>query len=175
VEAPKEVLERPVPGDYVYRPDATEKELLPALAEVVSQELGRPVLFLFQDVERSVYVARGKLDLETKPVRTREGRPLIAMNGGEHDGDFGEVIGFGDLGDLLKELSDYINVKVIDETAPSDKDLSWSRRWYDLEKTPTEKRFALESEKVLELICEQTGIEFVERKQKVRVLRMLER
>jgi hypothetical protein len=49
VDMPKEVLERPMPGDYVYRTDATEKAMLPELANVVSQELGRPVLLLFQN------------------------------------------------------------------------------------------------------------------------------
>jgi hypothetical protein len=173
VDVPKEVLDRPMPGDYVIRPDAGEKAILPALANVMSQELGRPVLLLFQNVERNVFVARGEIKLAETKLRWRGDRPLIAMNGGEHDGDFGEVIGFGDLDDLLRELSDYLHVKVVDETAEPGGHLAWSRRWYDLASTPADKRFVLKPEKALKLISAQTGIEFVKRKESVRVLRML--
>ena len=172
VEIPEEVLNRRIVGDFLYRPDADPQAMANALAKILSDEIGRPIELMFHDVERKVYVATGKLVIDEAIVRQREGRPLIMVNGGDHSGDHGETIGFGELPRFLDELAEYIDLKIIDETEHDETRLSWSQRWYDLNSTPVAKRFHLDSTKVLNSVEKQTGIRFAEEKMVVRVLRL---
>ena len=175
VDIPEELLKRELPGDYLYRPDASQLDLAKGLSAILSAEFGNRADLMFDDVEKPVYVARGELQINEARVAKRDDRPQIELNGGPHTGDNGEMIGFGNLAKLLNETSDYIGIKIVDEAKPSETPLAWSKRWYDLADTPQEKRFKLDPDKVLQLVHEQTGITFEKQTSRVKLLTLIER
>ncbi|MEJ7593427.1 MAG: M56 family metallopeptidase [Planctomycetaceae bacterium] len=165
LEGDADLLELTIPGDFVYRKGASVDELLATLQEIVSDAAGSTVRIEFRDVERMVYRATGEFKLNLPGSL-----PYIAMNGGRHTGDFGESIGDGTTESLIRSLSAYIKTKIINEVVATKDELQWSERWYDLDSTRPEDRFVMDPEVVLQQITEQTGINFAEEKQKVRVL-----
>jgi hypothetical protein len=167
VDISKDLLDREIPGDYIYRPNTPRDKLAEGISVILSAELGRDVKLMFHDVEKTIYVARGKFDPVPAKLSKFRDKPLIAVNGGPHDGDHGERISFGDHARLINEVGEYIDKKIVDETQPSQEDFAWSLRWYDLPNTPNEGRFHIEPMKVLELVKEQTGINFTEEKRTV--------
>jgi hypothetical protein len=172
IDIPAEVLEVELPGDYLVRTDATRDELAAALSTIASQELGRSVRLQFQEVPREVFVARGTLTLDESKLRKYSDRPLIAVNGGDHAGDHGEALGFGNVDRLLSDLSEYVDVKIVNETSATDRELAWSKRWYDRDSTPAAQRFRLNPQAVLELVSQQTGVTFERETRAVRVLNL---
>ncbi len=172
VDIPADVLGVELPGDFLVRSGATRDDLAAALSTIASQELGGPIRLQFQNLPREVYVARGTLTLDESKLRKYSDRPLIAVNGGDHVGDHGEMLAFGNLGRLLSELSEYIDVKVVDETTASDRDIAWSKRWYDRDSTPAAQRFRLDPQAVLDLVSQQTGVTFERETRTVSVLNL---
>ena len=165
IEGKPELLKREIPGDFVFRPDASPEELLAGLSQVAGEEFQMTIKLKFHDVERPVSVARGELKLSLLP-----GHQQIALNSGPYEGDHGEVEGGGTVAGLVREVAEYTGQPVIDETQKSDIRLSWYRRWYDTTGTPPEKRFKKDPAFVRKLISNQTGIQFVEEKRKIRIL-----
>lgn len=172
IDIPDDVLGVELPGDYLVRPGATRDDLAAALSTIASQELGRSIRLQFQDLEREVYVARGTLTLDGSKLGKYSDLPLIAVNGGDYAGDHGQIIGFGNLAKLLNELSEYIDVKILDETTASDRELAWSKRWYDRDSTPADQRFRLDPQTVLDLVSQQTGVTFERQTRTVNVLNL---
>ncbi|MEM9657963.1 MAG: hypothetical protein AAF961_06330, partial [Planctomycetota bacterium] len=172
LDIPRSLLELDVPGDFLYRPEASPESKADALSAILSHELGRPIRLSFEDVERTIYVARGELQIDLSKVRRYEQLPCIAVNGGDHDGDYGEILGRGELPRLLEDVADYVGARIVDETTPAQQELAWSERWYDLRTTPKDERFLLKPKVVLGQIEEQTGIRFHEEHQVVRVLKL---
>jgi len=164
IEGDPELLMREIPGDFVYRAGAPPERLAESLAEIAGLEFGRPVRLVSREVERPVYIVRGALKLALP-----EGQK-IALNGGSHSGDHGEVLGSGKLEHLLDGIASYIHTPVVNEAEPSSAALSWSSRWYDLADTPAEKRFKLDPQVVLKQITDQTGITFTSENRTTRVL-----
>jgi hypothetical protein len=165
LEGDLELLKREIPGDFVYRTDASSDRLAAGLADIAGLEFQKQIRLVFRDVERPVYIARGELKLAVPPSQQ-----IIAVNGGRHSGAHGEAIGNGNLERLLQEVATYIQTRVINETQPSSSQLTWSSRWYDLPSTPPEKRFELDPQVVLKQITDQCGITFIKEKRNVRVL-----
>ncbi|MCA9152793.1 MAG: hypothetical protein KDA92_25995, partial [Planctomycetales bacterium] len=159
IELPADILGVALPGDYLVRSDATHDELLAALSELASQELGRPVRLSFQDVSRVAYVARGTLTLDESKLAKYRNKPSIAINAGEGAGAHGEIINVGDFATLLRELSEYIDVGIIDETTSTDRRLAWSKRSYNHDGQPDSQRL-LDPRIALDLVTQQTGITF---------------
>jgi hypothetical protein len=172
VDIPKDLLDREIPGDFIYRPETPREKLAEGISVILSAELGRDVKLMFHDIEKTVYIARGEFELVPAKASKYRDKPLVAVHGGPHDGDHGEIIGFGDHASLVREVGEYIGQKIFDETQPSKEDLAWSTRWYDLPGTPPEKRFKIDPQAVLKLVTEQTGIDFVEEKRTVTVLKL---
>ena len=142
------------------------QELLKGLQTALTAKLGRPVQLDFQDVERTVYIAEGNLEL-----RFPAGRDRIEMNGGTHTGDYGEMYNGGNLDRLLSDLSDYIGTRIENKATSSDEErIQWSRRWYDLDSTKPEDRFVIDPDIVLQQITDQTGITFRAEKRTVKSL-----
>lgn len=54
IEGPAELLDWPIPGDWVLRPGATRADLLKALEPILTDELKRSVRFTPVEVERDV-------------------------------------------------------------------------------------------------------------------------
>jgi hypothetical protein len=169
-QIPEEIGDRQISGDFLYRPDATPEQKADALAKILSRELGQPIRLTFKDVERTFYFARGQVTIDPAKFRKIEDLPVIEVNGGDYDGDHGEIIGWGTFSGHVGQLAEYIGARIIDETEPSDIKCAWSRRWYDRTGTPEEQRFKLDPEVVLQNVSKQTGVEFESRQRTVRML-----
>ncbi len=176
VDIDEGLLNTPLQGDYMFRPEATRDQLAQAISRVLCDELGRSVSLVFQDVERPVYIASGNLaiDVQETSRQTINGRErtVVALNGGPYSGDHGEQIGAGDLSRLLSEIGEYIGVKILNEVAPSSEQLIWSKRSYDLMDVPKEKRFRIDPDAVLKKVTAQTGVEFEKSVTRVSILRL---
>jgi beta-lactamase regulating signal transducer with metallopeptidase domain len=172
IDIPAQVLSVELAGDFLVRSDATRDELAAALSTIVSQELGQPIRLQFQELPREVYVARGTLTLDESKLERDSDRPVIAVNGGHYAGDHGELLGFGDLAGLLSDLSEYIDVPIVNETAAAEREIAWSKRWYDLDSTPAAERFRLNPQTVLDLVSRQTGITFERQTRTAKVLNL---
>jgi beta-lactamase regulating signal transducer with metallopeptidase domain len=170
IEIPDDVLGVELPGDYIVREGATRDDLAAALSTIASQELGKAVRLQFQEQNREVYVARGSFAVDFMTHGEYGGQPLIAINGGDHNGDHGESLSFGKIAEMLREVSGYADVKIVNETTLSDRNLAWSKRWYDRDSTPADKRFKLDPKAVLDLVSKQTGITFERQTRTVNVL-----
>ncbi|MDB5391800.1 MAG: polymerase sigma factor [Planctomycetaceae bacterium] len=165
VEGDHSLLEREISGDFLYRPESPVADLAQRLAEIASQELRTPIKLEICDVERPVYVAKG-----TWKINLQKDQQYVNLNGGKHTGDFGEILGGGAPAEFLKEVGSYIGTKLIDETEPSMERINWTKRWYDLPTTKTEKRFKLDPEFVLKQLGEQTGLSFTKEMRPDRIL-----
>lgn len=165
IEGDAALLNREIPGDFVYRPDADAERLIERLSEIARDEFQKPIRMEFRNVERDVLIAAGTVNV-TLPAGAR----YIAMNGGPHKGNHGEIIGRGNLKSFLADASNYIQLKVIDQVEPSDVTFEWSRRWYDLPSTKPDERFKLDPDFVLRQITEQTGITFTVETRETRIL-----
>jgi len=172
IDIPANVLGVELAGDFLVRAEATRDELAEALSTIVSQELGQPIRLQFQDLPREVYVARGTLTLDESKLEKESDRPVIAVNGGDYAGAHGEILGFGDLAQLLSDLSEYVDVPIANETAAAERDIAWSKRWYDRDSTPAAERFRLNPQTVLDLVSQQTGITFERQTRTVTVLNL---
>ncbi|TWT85460.1 Regulatory protein BlaR1 [Posidoniimonas polymericola] len=176
VDIAEELLTLPLPGDYLFRADATRDQLAEALSQLVSDELGRPVRVVFEQVDRLVYIASGTLALNEEEMTRRsirgEDQAVLTVNSGPYEGDHGEQISFGDLPNLLTDLGEYIGVKVVNDTPPSSERLTWSKRWYDTNTVPKEKRFRVDPDTVLQAVTAQTGVEFEKSSSQVTILRV---
>lgn len=165
LEGDEDLIQLPIPGDFLFRERASKEDLLNELQAIVSDEAGTAVTITFRDVERTVYTASGEFKLDLA-----EGRSLIDMNGGPHSGVSSEIVGQGNLTNFLRSLSAYINLKIISNVKPGDDVFHWSERTYDLDSTNAADRFPIDPSIVLKQITKQTGVQFTEEKQLLKVL-----
>jgi hypothetical protein len=165
IDGDSDLLQRAIPGDFVFRTNAPTDRIAESLADIAAREFGRPIRLTFRDVPRPVYLAQGELKLNLP-----DGKKEIAVNGGPHTGHHGEAIGYGKLDRLLQDVATYIHVPIINEALESPEKLAWSSRWYDMPGTKPERRFKLDPPVVLKQLTEQTGITF---KPETRTLRIL--
>ncbi|MCA9261164.1 MAG: M56 family metallopeptidase [Planctomycetales bacterium] len=172
VDVSSDILERPMPGDYLLRAGETTDLIAAGISSLISEDLGRAVTLEFVDVEREVYVARGELKVNREKTGKYEDRPMVYVNSGDYDGDHGERIGFGKASGLVSEVAEYIDVKIIDETMPSTIDLAWSSRWYGGVRGRNNPPFQIEPARVLEQLSRQTGLAFAKETRRVSVLRL---
>ncbi|WP_010588075.1 hypothetical protein [Schlesneria paludicola] len=178
IEGPEDVINKPIPGDWVIRPEASEEQVLKELEAILQRQLELPVRLAFAKRVRTVYVARGKYqftavdleDAETDQKTQKKSKSDRIEIYGEKLGptDLGGG-GAGDLKELLGWVGRWIEVPLIDEVEerPSE-DVVWHLNdMQDKRGNPLDNR---NPELVLKNLTAQTGLTF---KKEYRAIRRL--
>ena len=165
-DCPVLLAEMEVPGDWVVRKESTLDERLAALADILNQELDRPISIRREQVERDAIVVRGSYEFaplagahDDQTINiTADPLDLLRECGG----------GTGEFADLLAWLSRHFHRRILDETtdAPTG-ELQWRQR------ESTIVNFRIENppelDVILTLLEAQTCLEFAREKRTVEV------
>ena len=153
IEGPNNVLDKPLPGDFVVRVGADRAEVEKAFQRILETEFEEGIDVKVSDVKRTAYVASGALKL--KP----DDGTHVAVNCGTAPHEFPEVISSGNVKEFLTSLSQYINTSVAMEGIEnSEQRFAWRESRYG--NAIASKRVDFQVEKVLELVSRQTGLTF---------------
>lgn len=178
IEGPDEVLKKPLAGDWVIRPEASEEKVLNDLEEILQKELELPVRLLFAKRVRTVYVARGKYQFNPVDLEGAEVDPKTQQKKKSDRVEvYGEKLGpsdlggggAGDLAEFLGWVGRWIEIPIIDEVPerPS-MDLVWH-----LNDTQDKQGNELDNrnpELVLKNMTAQTGLTFTKEYRAIRRL-----
>lgn len=157
----KELLDMELLGDWIVRDEASQKEKLTAMEQVLVDELGRYIRFEKRTVEREVIVATGQFRFRPLPEALNDS--LIYMFSDIFDTDSGGGGGTADsIPELLSAIGNQVGMLVIDKTEPSEEmripyyhhRSSYLRRVKD----KTEKAEKLRM--MLDNLTKQTGLQF---------------
>jgi len=121
----------PFPGDWVFRKNATTKQIMDALAPMLSLRIGRSVHFEKRTASRDVIVVRGKYHFVPLPDKSDNG--VIDVVGTPLKDGPPPWKEQSDLRSLLSMVEDMIQTKVFDETGPPNPRLTLNRygAWQD--------------------------------------------
>lgn len=167
----QELLNSEIVGDFVLRKGSKASDVLPDLKNIFEDEFQTKLVLESRKTERPVYLIRGELKLNLNPNRDR-----IEVHGGDYKGLKGEVIQFGNLDQFSQSLAKYIDAKVVNDSIETTQRLKWSERWYDagIRANRPEGGFKLETDEVLRIVSQQTGLKFTEKSETLNVI-VLER
>lgn len=158
-DGPQDIMDLPLPSDWIVDTLRSDEQLLAALAEIVSQETGRTVRFVRRIVPREVVIAVGSF--EHRPLPGADVRNVHLLIG-DPKGQRLDGGGGGSVDELLKRLESQIRQPVINMVEyPAELDLRWqtypSGRIWELPEGPP-RQAALEE--LLERVSVQTSLRF---------------
>jgi hypothetical protein len=167
-DGPAELLNMPVPGDWIVRQGASKTDQLTALEKILADELKKPIHFTPHEIEREVVVAVGRYQFH--PLGRLSKQRAVHLGTGSFPSDEGGG-GSGSLGEMLDWLGDRVGRLVIDETEPSNERIQWRDH---LARTTNE--IALDNKSghellkhLLENVSKQTSLTFRQERRKVKV------
>ncbi len=165
IEGPEDILNKPLPGDFVVRANADRLELEKAFRRMLESELQAGIEVKTEEVNRPTYIASGELKLDLDAGKE------VAVHSGSKPNAYPATIDSGDVKKFLGSLSRYINTSVThDSIGNAEQRFSWSTSLYGNEDKPKNKRFDFQAEKVLEIVSKQTGLKFEKSEAKKTVL-----
>jgi hypothetical protein len=175
-----DVREARVPGDWVQRVGATDEEIIKQLGKILRDELSLDVQMEFREIERPVYVVRGKYQFT--PVEGGQRRETTVLTDRTLVTDpieiFGKQLvpgsgagsGSGQFGKFLAWLGDWIGDPIVSEvTSPPAGKLSWHMH----ARSPFTDQMRAEDHDptlVLPNISAQTGLTFTLERRPVKTL-----
>jgi beta-lactamase regulating signal transducer with metallopeptidase domain len=132
---PPELLNAPIPGDWVSRPGISDETFAHELQTILQDELKRPIRLQFRTQRREVYVAKGlfrfvplagqvgetQLYLENKTETMHE----VQIFGKQLAPNSGAGGGTGDFAEFLLWLGRWIDMPIVDEVQKSPRQISW--------------------------------------------------
>ena len=167
-DGPAELLNMPVPGDWIVSQDASETDQLKALEKILADELTKPIQFTPRDIEREVIVAAGRYQfrplggLPTERAVHLGTELLPPVDGGG---------GSGSLREMLDWLGNRVSRLVIDETESSNEKVQWrdhlARAMNEIASDNELGRELLK--RLLENVSKQTSLTFHPERRRVRV------
>jgi WD40 repeat protein/beta-lactamase regulating signal transducer with metallopeptidase domain len=167
-DGPADLLNRPIPGDWIVRPGASPTDQLKALERILADELKTPIHFTHREVEQEVIVAAGRYQFHALGDRPNErfvhlGTESLPSNTGGG--------GSGSLREMLDWLGDRVSRVVIDETGSSNEMIEWRDH---LARTRNEIVSDTESgreslKRLLENVSKQTSLTFRHERRQVKV------
>jgi len=159
------LLNRRVPGDWVFDPNAPPEKVVAAMQPVLRKEWGVPVTLEFREVERDVYVVRGGWAFE--PISNEF--PEVQVYGSHLNKDSGAGGACGNFEAFLRQLGSWIDMPVVNEVPQPPNRLCWL---FHIPSPFTQQQWgeSHDPEKVTSHITEQTGLEFVKKRRKTRML-----
>jgi beta-lactamase regulating signal transducer with metallopeptidase domain len=178
VEGPRELLDKPITGDWVVRKGATDEQVVNELSAILRKKLALPVRLEFRTVERPVYVAEGVYRHKPVPGGRDKGTAIRADKTITTDviEIFGKelvpnVVGGsgGKFQTFLDWLGNWIGTPIVsDVKEPPRDELSWTLhgRFVGKEINAEDRDPAL----VLANITAQTALSFRKETRRVRIL-----
>jgi beta-lactamase regulating signal transducer with metallopeptidase domain len=166
IEGEAALLDRKIPGDWVFDPQAPADEIVAAMQPVLRNEWGIPVKLSFRDVERDVYVVSG--EWEFKPIS--DDFSYVQVYGVYLDKDSGNGSGTGGFNKFLAKVGSWIEMPIVNEVPePPSKNFSW--RYHMPSPTTQQQRDDSHNpESVTANLTTQTGLKFVKERRTTRVL-----
>ena len=127
IEAPEDLLNQHIPGDWVIRPGQPADQIVKQLETVLRDELSMPIRMEFREVQRAVYVARGVYHLNRLPdAPQRSNANSIEIFGQQLVPESGAGGGNGKFGEFLDAVGRWIATPIVAEVAsPPAVDLTW--------------------------------------------------
>jgi RNA polymerase sigma factor (sigma-70 family) len=151
-DAPDELLNLNLPGDWTIRENASRETLLAALEPIIFKTTGRNIHFEKRTVEREVIVAQGRIktDWETK----------IQIYAENSKGGYGQ--GSGDIQHFLGRVGEQLNIYIVNEAQTNllNGDLYQWRFYNDADFSKMGNRREELTDKVLKNLTTQTGLTF---------------
>jgi hypothetical protein len=116
-EGPDDLLSLPLPGDWIVRKEASVKERLQALEQILSADEGRKIRFERRTADREVIVAKGLFDFH--PPEGTYNDAWLHMFSDVLDERESSGGGHADsVSKILQVLGDRVGMPVIDRTEP---------------------------------------------------------
>jgi RNA polymerase sigma factor (sigma-70 family) len=169
IEADGELLDNRVAADFIVRKGSPVAKIVTRLQTILQKECDLPLKLDMHEVERKVFVARGKYKFA--PAAGADGKQVEIFAKNLTDPQFGGG-GSGDLKKFTDWVGRFINRRVVlDKVDNAPRVLSW----HDNLRSPFTKEESDEDrdpEAVLKNIEAQTGLSFREEARRVRVLRV---
>ena len=170
VVGPPELLNAPIPGDWVSRPGISDETFARELQTILRDELKLAIRLQFRTQRREVYVAKGlyrfvalpgqrgetELYLENKTEKMNE----VQIFGKQLAPNSGAGGGTGDFAEFLLWLGRWIDMPIVDEVQQPPRQISWILHGHLRKKTGNEKEDH-DPALVLHNIEAQTGVHFV--------------
>jgi hypothetical protein len=162
-----ELLEEPITGDFIVREGAPAEKVVARLDEILRKECELPMKLTLREVERDVFVVKGRWKSTPLAGRKENEVELYSKQLVPNSGAGG---GSGDLARFLKAAGSFMGRRLVSEVeAPPKGEVSW----YNNLHSPFTEEQRLEDtdpELVLKHLTEQTGLTFKEERRKVRIL-----
>jgi hypothetical protein len=173
---PPELLQTPIPGDWISRPGMSDETLARELQAILQNELKLPIRLQFRNQRREVYVAKGLYRFNPLPGQRGE-TTLSTENKTEtmHEVQiFGKKLapnssgggGTGDFAEFLLWVGRWIDMPIVDEVQKPPRQLSWVNH----ENTRQTHQENVGPAQVLPNIEAQTGVRFVPEVREVKSL-----
>ena len=168
-EGPADLLNLPVPGDWVIRPGPSKADGLLALEKILADELKTPIHFTPREVEREVIVAKGRYRFQAIGDVAGERAVHLATDALNTTGGGGG--GSGSLREMLDWIGDRTRRLVIGKTESSNEGVQWhDHLMYQVEEIRAESDSGRGlRRRLLENVSKQTSLTFREERRKVKV------
>jgi len=165
IEVDKALVEENVTGDFITQAITPREKVLPRLEEILRKECGLPIRLVLREVERQVFVARGRFKLE--PIAGYDKK--IQIYGKQLVPNSGAGGGTGTFDQFLQHTGSWVGCRVVSEADGLPKEIGWGNHTRspfteEMRKEDTDR------ELVFQHISEQTGLIFKTENRKVRVL-----
>ena len=170
IEGNQALLDKEIAGDFIVRKGISAEKFVECLEQILRRECDMPVKVTLREMERKVFVARGKY--RYKPLA---GHSELQIYGKELFAYSGAGGGTGDFPELLQAVGAGIGRRIINEVeeAPKQK-VSWQFA-FRTTTTPEQWQEDRDPTAVLGHLVEQTGLTFKEETRSVRLLFVEER
>jgi hypothetical protein len=168
MDGDRELLDTIIPGDWVYRQEATDAEKVHALESILQRVLRLRISLTFREVERDVVVVKGQYHYTPEKGRSNNEIEIYAKQIVPGGGGFGG--GGGTFHEFLKWVGDWINRPVISDLAtPPKGQFGWSYNGR-MPFTKETQREDHDETLVLQHLHEQTGLTYTRERRPIRIL-----
>jgi hypothetical protein len=181
IRGPADLLGKPLPGDWVARPDAPNEVFARDLEAILRRDLRLPIHLEFRDERRDVYVARGRFHFtpltveagKTGPnaAKQTERTPAIKIFGKRmYSGPGSGGGGSGNFKECLNWVGRWIETPIVNEVTDTPDEVTWRLQADFRRKGQPEENEDRDPALVLANIERQTGIHFTKERRPVKIL-----
>jgi len=166
IEGEEDLLDRRIAGDWIFDPKAPPEKIVAAMQAVLRKHWGHRVNIEFREIERDVYVVHGEWAF--KPISGDF--PDVQIYGSYLDKNSGAGGACGDFDKFLRAVGSWIEMPIVNETSqPMPNRLCWR---FHVPSPVTQQQWheSHDPERVTSNLTEQTGLEFVKKRRKTRIL-----
>jgi RNA polymerase sigma factor (sigma-70 family) len=177
LEAPKELLDLNLPGDWTIRDGVSQETFLAALEPILLKATGHSIHFEKKLVQSDAIIAQGQFTIETWQKTLSQPIQIYSETTNYTKGRFlGN--GFGDLQEFLKRVGERLNIYIVndaqtDSRLPEPFQFQWTYH-SDADAPRMGSRRSELTDKVLNNLAAQTGLSFMHTNQAVEVWAIVE-